>query len=328
MVAVTEDQLVLLENGAPQWRKISMDVMICAFREEFYERMKHVDAGLIPANFWKAARHVPINYKFFAPAADFESQIFVASLQILEDLRITADVLAPWAFHLMKLWAQSREMQKQTANFSDDEAGGATILLSKVKYRNFCDHVDKNTNTINKRLVVDGLNCYERAMEAEVSDLLARADTEFGPGSPLTTMSKLVKLSQMVQTASQSRKTSVSVLLRHAVQIAFLRLSLNLIPMTEGITALTKTELPRCILIAELIQEAAGKFARDGEPMHVFRIHCVDRGCYSTKGVCAREACQGRRPSVYSCRTDLDPDPLGRQPRRCLKRDGSSEHED
>ena len=112
VVAVTEDQLVLLEKGVPQWRKISMDVMIYAFLEEFDERISrwHVDAGLIPTNFWKAARHVPINYKFFAPAADLESQIFVASLQILEDFSITADVLAPRAFHLMKLWAQSREM--------------------------------------------------------------------------------------------------------------------------------------------------------------------------------------------------------------------------
>ena len=98
-----------------------MDVVIWAFLEEFNERLTHVVAGAIPTNFWTAARHVPINYKFFAPAADLESQIFVASLQILEDFRITADVLAPRAFHLMKLWAQSREMQKQTANAAGDE---------------------------------------------------------------------------------------------------------------------------------------------------------------------------------------------------------------
>ena len=105
-----------------------MDVMIYAFLQEFHERMMRVDAGLVSTNFWTAARHAPINYKFFAPAADLEAQIFVASLQILEDFRITADVLAPRAWHLMKLWAQSREMQKQTENAADDEAGGATIL--------------------------------------------------------------------------------------------------------------------------------------------------------------------------------------------------------
>jgi hypothetical protein len=79
-------------------------------------------------------------------------------------------------------------------------------------------------------------------------------------------MSKLVKLSQAVQGVASARKTSPSTLLRLAIQVMLLRLQLFLTDFHEGIAALGKTEFPRCILIAELLAEAASRLPSHEQP--------------------------------------------------------------
>ena len=69
--------------------------------------------------------------------------------------------------------------------------------------------------------------------------------------------------------------------------------------MTEGITALTKTELPRYILIAELIKEAASKLAMVGEPTHVSGfVVSIDAAISQKLSVLEKLAKDAVRPST------------------------------
>ena len=58
-----------------------MDVMLYAFLEEMWARLPREGCS-VQLGFWKAARHVPVNFMFFDNTADLEKNIFVATLQI------------------------------------------------------------------------------------------------------------------------------------------------------------------------------------------------------------------------------------------------------
>ncbi len=98
-------------------------------------------------------------------------------------------------------------MQRQAGADSEDSVAGTVVMLSRIKYSRHSDYVDKSTRSINKRLLCDGLALHERATAAEVGDLLEQAGTLFGKNTPLSAMSKLVKVSQMVTAGSQHRKS-------------------------------------------------------------------------------------------------------------------------
>ena len=266
-VAVTQDvleQIGRAEGQAPAFRKVSMDVMVYAFLAEFWHRLQHLDAGLVPLNFWMAARHVPVNFKYFEPHAELEQHIYVYSMQIMEDFRIAEAVHAPRAWQLCQYWARAKEMSSTDLEV-EDGAEGVAKILAKVTYSAHCDYVDKGTQRINKRMVADALIFHERAVAANIGDWLDMAGSQFGPRSPLTQMSKLVKLSQLSQAAAQARKVNLSYLLSRTVQVLFIRLTLGVTPVGEGLTTLAKTEFPRSILIAELLTEAASNINLEQE---------------------------------------------------------------
>ena len=219
---------------------------------------------------------------FFDGTAELEKNIYVASIQITEDFRRGEEVHAPRAWHLCKLWARGRELQQNTAlepsleaeaaaesPKADDGAARTAELLSRVEYGRSCDYVDKQTRRVLSRTVSDALVLWERVTAAGVGDLLDRAGAEFGPRSPLGTMTKLVKLSQITQATAAARKVALAPLLRRTIEVMFLRLRLRLVPEDEGFSTLSKTELPRCVLIADLLPTAMGAVAPEGEPESV-----------------------------------------------------------
>lgn len=265
----------------PLFRKISMDVMLYAFLEEMWARLPRKDC-CVQLGFWKAARHLPVDFVFFDGTAELEKNIYVASIQITEDFRRGEEVHAPRAWHLCKLWARGRELQQNTAlepsleaeaaaesPKADDGAARTAELLSRVEYGRSCDYVDKQTRRVLSRTVSDALVLWERVTAAGVGDLLDRAGAEFGPRSPLGTMTKLVKLSQITQATAAARKVALAPLLRRTIEVMFLRLRLRLVPEDEGFSTLSKTELPRCVLIADLLPTAMGAVAPEGEPESV-----------------------------------------------------------
>ena len=243
-----------------------------AFLEEFRHRLRDeaLEAGCIPVGFLQAARHVPVNYVLVPAGSAREEHIYVLSLQIMEDFRIAEETHAPRAWQLCQLWAQARGMKQKAGSATEDAAGAVAEMLKRVRCGKTCEYAEKGT--IVKRVVQDALNVYDRVMAAGIGDALEQAGAEFGPRSPLTSMSKLVKLSQAVQAAAASRKANPAVLLRRAVQVMLLRLQLSLTDPLEGIAALGKTEVPRCILIGELLAEAAACLPGDGQPETVQEV--------------------------------------------------------
>ena len=267
-VAVSEDEASAYNASAPAFRRISMDVMVFAFSQELQHRLDLFDsAGLVPLGFLQAARHVPVNYVLVPASAAHEEHVYLLSLQIMEDFRIAEEVHAPRAWQLCQLWAQARDMKQKAGAAAEDSASAVAEMLKRIRCSKNCEYADKGT--IMKRVIQDALNVYDRVVAAEAGDLLERAGAEFGSRSPLTSMSKLVKLSQAVQGAASSRKSNAVSLLRRTIHVMFLRLQLSLTDSQEGLAALGKTEIPRCILIAELLPEAASCLSSDGQPQSV-----------------------------------------------------------
>jgi len=236
------------DGHAPSFRRISMDAMVYAFLSEMWARLPW-DGSPVDTAFWKAARHIPVDFVFFEDGPELEKQIYVAGLQIQEDFRKRGDAHAPRAWQLCKLWARARALQ---LDVPDDNITTATAaFLSKVEYSKSCDYVDKN-GEVSPRMVADAMIVFDRVTAAGVGELLDKAGAEFGPRSPLGTMTKLIKLSQATQAAATSRKADLPPLFRRAVQVMYLRLHLNIVSRDESHSVLSKTELPRVILIAEL----------------------------------------------------------------------------
>jgi hypothetical protein len=218
---------------------------------------------------------VPINFVFFESSADLEQNIYVHAMQIMEDFRSNEEAHAAGAWQLCQMWAEARRLQTGVTANAEEAVAGAVTLLARINYSRHSDYVDKATRSINKRLFSDGLVLFERAMSANVGDLLAQANVLFGTNTPLSSMSKLVKLSQMVTAASQSRKNDPCRLLRMTVQVMFMRLRLNLTSPGEALSALSRTEFPRCMLAAEMFATGLSKVSLEGEPQEVadFILH-------------------------------------------------------
>ena len=266
-VVVVEGDASSYDPEAPAFRKISMDVMVFAFLLELQKRMRLVETGCIPTGFLQAALHVPVNYVLVPASAAHEENVYVLSLQIMEDFRTAEEEHAPRAWQLCQMWAQARDMKQKAGAASEDPAAAVTEMLKRVRCSKNCEYADKGV--IMKRVVQDALNVYDRVLAADAGDALSYAGAEFGPRSPLTSMSKLVKLSQAVQGAASARKTHPSSLLRQTIQVMLLRLHLSLTDLHEGIAALGKTEIPRCILISELLTEAVSRLPSRGQPQAV-----------------------------------------------------------
>ena len=269
-VVVAEDDASRYNPNAPAFRKISMDVMIFAFLQELQKRREIAERGCIPVNFLQAARHLPVNYVLIPASAAHEEHVYVFSLQIMEDFRTAEEEHAPRAWQLCQIWAQARAMTQKSGAPSEDPAAAVAEVLKRVRCSKNCDYADKGI--IMKRVVQDALNVYDRVLAADIGDALSYAGAEFGPRSPLTSMSKLVKLSQAVQAAASARKTSPPGLLKRTIQVMLLRLQLSLTDQQEGINALGKTEIPRCILIGELLAEAASRLPSLGQPVAVQNV--------------------------------------------------------
>ena len=214
-VVVAEDDASRYDPNAPAFRKISMDVMVFAFLQELQKRMELAESGCIPVNFLQAARHLPVNYVLIPASAAHEEHVYVFSLQIMEDFRAAEEEHAPRAWQLCQIWAQARAMTQKSGASSADPATAVAEVLKHVRCSKNCDYAEKGV--IMKRVVQDALNVYDRVVAADIGDALSYAGAEFGPRSPLTSMSKLVKLSQAVQAAASSRKTSPPGLLKRTI---------------------------------------------------------------------------------------------------------------
>ena len=266
-VVVSEDDASRYDPAAPALRKISMDKVVFAFLLELKKRLAKVEHGCIPLGFLRAARHVPVNYVLIPASAAHEEHVYVFALQIMEDFRTAEEEHAPSAWALCQIWATAREMKQKAGAASEDSAGAVADMLQKVRCGKTCDYAEKGV--IVKRVVQDALTLHDRVVAAGVGDSLSYAGAEFGPRSPLTNMNKLVKLSQQVQGAALSRKALPAALLRRTVQVMLLRLELSLTDVQEGIGCLGKTEIPRCILVGELLAEAAALLPSRGQPATV-----------------------------------------------------------
>ena len=97
-----------------------------------------------------------------------------------------------------------------------------------MKYGHSCEYVEAKTRRVLCRTVGDALMFFDRVMAAGVADVLEEAGAAFGTKSPLNSMSKLIKLSQLVAAAASARKVEVPPLLRRTVQVMHLRLSLGI----------------------------------------------------------------------------------------------------
>ena len=266
-VVVSEDDASRYDPAAPALRKISMDKVVFAFLLELKKRLAKVEHGCIPLGFLRAARHVPVNYVLIPASAAHEEHVYVFALQIMEDFRTAEEEHAPSAWAMCQILATAREMKQKAGAASEDSAGAVADMLQKVRCGKTCDYAEKGV--IVKRVVQDALTLHDRVVAAGVGDSLSYAGAEFGPRSPLTNMNKLVKLSQQVQGAALSRKALPAALLRRTVQVMLLRLELSLTDVQEGIGCLGKTEIPRCILVGELLAEAAALLPSRGQPATV-----------------------------------------------------------
>ena len=88
-VVVAEGDASRYNPAAPQFRVVSMNVMIFAFLQELQKRLQPalVEGGCIPIGFLNAARHVPVNYVLIPASAQFEEHVYIFSLQIMENFR-------------------------------------------------------------------------------------------------------------------------------------------------------------------------------------------------------------------------------------------------
>jgi hypothetical protein len=266
-VVVAEGDASSYDPAAPALRKISMDKVVFAFLLELKKRLRKVEGGCIPLGFLRAARHVPVNYVLIPASAAHEEHVYVYAMQIMEDFRTAEEEHAPTAWALCQMWATARAMKQKAGAASEDSAGAVAEMLQKIRCGKTCDYAEKGL--IVKRVVQDALTLHDRVLAAGVGDSLSYAGAEFGPRSPLTNMSKLVKLSQQAQATALSRKAVPAVLLRRTVQVMLLRLELSLTDVQEGIGCLGKTEIPRCILVGELLAEAAALLPSRGQPATV-----------------------------------------------------------
>ena len=135
-------------------------------------------------------------------------------------------------------------MEQKAGAASEDSATAVTEMLKRVRCSKNCEYAEKGV--IMKRVVQDALNVHDRVLAADVGDALSYAGAEFGPRSPLISMSKLVKLSQAVQGAASARKTHPSSLLRQTIQVMLLRLQLSLTELQEGIARPRGRQLCGC----------------------------------------------------------------------------------
>ena len=266
-VVVAEGDASSYDPAAPALRKISMDKVVFAFLLELKKRLRKVEVGCIPLGFLRAARHVPVNYVLIPASAAHEEHVYVYAMQIMEDFRTAEEEHAPTAWALCQMWATARDMKQKAGAASEDSAGAVADMLQKIRCGKTCDYAEKGL--IVKRVVQDALTLHDRVLAAGVGDSLSYAGAEFGPRSPLTNLCKLVKLSQLAQATAVSRKAVPGVLLRRTVQVMLLRLELSLTDVQEGIGCLGKTEIPRCILIGELLAEAAALLPGSDQPKTV-----------------------------------------------------------
>ena len=140
-VVVAEGDASSYDSKAPAFRKISMDVMVFAFLEEFRHRLRDeaLEAGCIPVGFLQAARHVPVNYVLVPAGSAREEHIYVLSLQIMGDFRIAEEAHAPCAWQLCQLWAQARGMKQKAGSATEDAPGAVAEILKRVRCGKTCE---------------------------------------------------------------------------------------------------------------------------------------------------------------------------------------------
>jgi hypothetical protein len=117
--------------------------MIYAFLLEWWERLQQTTPAAVVDGFLAAASHVPVNYHWIADTADFEEQVFILSIQLIEDLRKDEEAFAPGGWQMCKVFAQARRME--TVAKGDSSPDGAVRLMEMVSYAKGSDYkVKKN----------------------------------------------------------------------------------------------------------------------------------------------------------------------------------------
>jgi hypothetical protein len=100
------------------FRKISMDIQVFSFLlcwNRWLSASTSGHAGETAAKaqemFQRAALHVPMDYYFFESNADYEENVFIKSVQLMEDFRKDEEEFAPGGWQMCCLFAQARLMQ-------------------------------------------------------------------------------------------------------------------------------------------------------------------------------------------------------------------------
>ena len=249
--------------------KISMDVMVFAFLREFWSRLEwaQLSGGPLPFQFCKAARHVPVDIVSIPlTVPERVEAIFVASVNIVEQFRKQEEAHAAGAWQMCHFFAAARSLKKSnTTGAVDDIVTAATGLLSQIDFAQSSEYKVRGSDKDKVKSVQTALNVHDRVLDATCGDILDKARTAFGNNSPLSSMTKLTRLVQVVQTAAKVHSVCNAGLLRRVVQLLYRRLLSSSLCQTETVKVLAKTEIPRCIVIALLIAEATTAMRLDEE---------------------------------------------------------------
>ena len=249
--------------------KISLDVMVFAFLREFWSRLEwaQLSGGPLLFQFCKAARHVPVDIVSIPLTVPERAEaIFVASVNIVEQFRKQEEAHAAGAWQMCQFVAAARSLKRSnTTGAVDDIVTAATGLLTQVDFAQSSEYKVRGSDKDKVRSVQTALNVHDRVLDAKCGDILDKARTTFGNNSPLSSMTKLTRLVQVVGTAAKVHSVCMSGLLRRVVQLLHRRLLSSSLCPTETVKVLARTEIPRCIAIALLIAEASTAMRLDEE---------------------------------------------------------------
>ena len=252
---------------AGKWRKATMDVAIFAVLEELWARVLHEhdnnknpDYKKCAGSLWDAVRHVPMNFVYVPAAADFELQVFLLSVQVVEDININSEAHAVNGWRMCEYFAKGRAMtQTSNAEAVDDvDAHLATAeAFQRIKYAPNSEYAVLDAKS--SRKVADGLSVYDRVVAAGAQDVIEEGLARMGPSGPLASFSKLVKINQQVYQSAKMLGEDPALMLRRTLEIFVARCRRKICESDMGLNCLQKTELPISTLLARILPAGAAE---------------------------------------------------------------------
>ena len=236
-VAVTE-----VDTPGPRgrMRKISGDVMIYAFCWAWSEAMvddTNPKQAEVLASFKAAALHVPMDFYLFELTADVERDIFTKGFQLMEDARKDEERFAPSGWQVCCLFAQARVMQ---AARGDSSPQAVEEFLSGVSFAASSEY----RIALGSKMTELYLGLFDKVTKAGLGPQIEEARLEFGRGSVFDQVSKLILIAQKAPEPD----------LDFIIDLLRLRLRQGRCGPNVGRVTLLKTELPICVMVAELVK--------------------------------------------------------------------------